>query len=305
MAASEGGLTSIDYIQHHLQNLVFGKLPAGFARDGEVLNSGVWTFAHSAEEARAMGFWAFHVDTLMWAVITGAIFCGVFYYVAQRATAGVPRGLQSFLELIVEFVDTQVKEIFHHRSNLVAPMALTVFCWVFLQNLMDLVPIDWLPETAMVVTGNPHIFFKVVPTTDPNATLGMAFSVFMLMIFFSIKQKGWMGFVKEYTLHPFHTSNVIGQAFLIPVNLVLELAALLAKPISLGLRLFGNMYAAEVIFILIALMYSAGLLIGVFAGALQWAWAAWHILVIPLQAFIFMVLTIVYMSQAFDVAEEH
>ena len=302
--ASEGGPTSIEYIQHHLQNLVFGRLPAGFEREGHTLDSSTWTFAHSAAEAQAMGFWSFNVDSLGWSIALGALFCGVFYWAAQRATAGVPRGFQSFVELVMEFVDNTVKDNFHHKNPLIAPLALTIFCWVFMMNFMDLIPVDWLPEAAAALSGNEHLYFKVVPTTDPNITLGMALTVFGLMIFFYIKQKGFMGFVKEFTLHPFHADKWYINLILIPINMVLELVSLFAKPVSLGLRLFGNMYAGEIIFILIAIMYGAGLFLGIFAGFLQLGWAIFHILVITLQAFIFMVLTIVYMAMAHDPLDE-
>ena len=296
------------YIQHHLQNLAYGKLPAGYERVGadgnvQVLTQDTWTLAHSSQEAADMGFWAVHLDTLGWSLALGLLFSFFFARAAKRATTGVPSGFQSFVELLVDFVNNTVSDIFHHKNRVIAPMALTIFTWVFLMNLMDLVPVDWLPWAATKVTGDPHFFFKVVPTTDPNATLGMAFTVFALMIFFSIQQKGFMGFVKELTLHPFHAGKWYVDIILIPINLILETVSLIAKPISLGLRLFGNLYAGEMIFILIALMYSAGLIMGVFGGVLQWAWAVFHILVITLQAFVFMVLTTVYMAMAHDVDE--
>jgi len=298
------------YIQHHLQNLAYGKLPAGYERvDAEgniqVITQDTWTLAHTSQEAADMGFWAIHLDTLGWSLGLGLLLSFLFSRAAKKATTGVPRGLQSFVELLVDFVNNTVNDIFHHRNRLIAPMALTIFTWVFTMNLMDLVPVDWLPWAATKVTGDPHFFFKVVPTTDPNATLGMAFTVFALMIFFSIQQKGFMGFVKELTLHPFHAGKWYVDIVLIPINLILESVSLIAKPISLGLRLFGNLYAGEMIFILIALMYSAGLIMGVFGGVLQWAWAVFHILVITLQAFVFMVLTTVYMAMAHDVEEAH
>lgn len=297
--------TSVDYIQHHLQNLALGKLPAGYERyDGTVLQADTWTFAHSAQEALDMGFWTFNVDSLGISVLLGMIFCFVFYRVAKKADSGRPSGIQSFVELVVDFVNSTVKDMFHHRNRLIAPLALTIFCWVFLMNLMDLIPVDWLPMLAATVSGNDHLFFKVVPTTDPNITLGMSFTVILLMLIFSIKEKGVVGFIKEYTLHPFHSGKWHIDIFLIPVNLLLEVVSLFAKPISLGLRLFGNMYAGEMIFILIAIMFGAGLILGVFAGVLQWAWAVFHILVITLQAFVFMVLTIVYMASAHDDHEE-
>lgn len=298
--------TSTEYIQHHLQNLVLGKLPEGYHRHGgETLTADTWTIAHNAQEAVDMGFWSYNIDTLGWSIVLGLIFSFVFYRIAKKAEAGKPTGLQSFVELIVDFVNATVKDIFHHKNPMIAPMALTIFCWIFLMNLMDLFPVDWLPQVAAMITGNEHLFFKVVPTTDPMATLGMGITVFILMIGFSIKEKGVIGFIKELTLHPFHAGKWYIDIFLIPVNFILEGVSLIAKPLSLGLRLFGNMYAGEMIFILIAIMFGAGIVLGTFAGFLQLGWAIFHILIITLQAFIFMILTIVYMAMAHDVAEEH
>lgn len=303
--ASEA-LTSTDYIQHHLQNLAYGKLPAGYVRaDGSVMAEDGWTIAHSSQEAADMGFWCLHLDTLGWGLVLGALFSFLFWRVAKSATTSKPTGMQSFVELVVEFVNNTVKDTFHHKNRLIAPMGLTIFCWVFLMNLMDLVPVDWLPLAAAKLAGNDHLFFKVVPTTDPNATLGMALTVFVLMILFSVKEKGPIGFIKELTLHPFHSGKIYVDIFLIPVNFILETVSLIAKPISLGLRLFGNMYAGEMIFILIAIMFGAGAILGLFAGVLQWGWAVFHILVITLQAFVFMVLTTVYMAMAHDNGEDH
>lgn len=282
--------TASGYIQHHLQNLTFGKLP-----------NGDWGLAHTAQEAKEMGFWAFHVDTLGWSVFLGLIFVLLFRMAAKRATSGQPGGLQNFVEVLIEFVDGSVKDTFHGRNNLIAPLALTIFVWIFLMNLMDLVPVDFLPMLAATITGNDHLFFRVVPTTDPNATLGMALSVFALIVFYSIKVKGIGGFLGELTLHPFGSKNIAVQILLIPVNFLLEFVTLIAKPISLALRLFGNMYAGELIFILIAVMFGSGLfLLSTLGVALNWAWAVFHILIITLQAFIFMMLTIVYLSMAHE-----
>ena len=299
-------LTSTEYIQHHLQNLAYGKLPEGYVReDGSVVTQDIWTLAHSTQEAADMGFWCLHLDTLGWGLLLGSLFCFIFWRVGKNATTAQPKGLQSFVELIIDFVNNTVKDTFHHKNRIIAPMGLTIFAWVFMMNLMDLIPVDWLPEAAKIVSGNEHVFFKVVPTTDPNATLGMALTVFALMIFFSIKEKGLLGFIKELTLHPFHSGKIYIDIFLIPINFVLETVSLLAKPMSLGLRLFGNMYAGEMIFILIAIMFGAGALLGLFAGVLQWGWAVFHILIITLQAFVFMVLTTVYMAMAHDKGEAH
>jgi F-type H+-transporting ATPase subunit a len=312
MAGAEKDSTG--YIQHHLQNMAYGKLPEGYERvdaDGNVhvLEQATWTLAHSSQEAADMGFNAIHLDTLGWSILLGGLFLFIFARVAKNATVDKPTGMQSFVELVVSFVDSTVKDTFHHKNAMIAPMALTIFCWVFLMNLMDLVPVDWLPMAAAKIAGDDHLFFKVVPTTDPNATLGMAISVFILMILFSIKQKGFIGFLKELTFHPFAPPTkglaIVLAPVMIVINFILEFVSLIAKPISLGLRLFGNLYAGEMIFILIALMFSAGLILGEFGGVLQWAWAVFHILVITLQAFVFMVLTTVYMAMAHDTGEDH
>lgn len=277
-------LTSGAYIKHHLTNLTFGKLPEGG-----------WGLAHSAEEAKEMGFWAIHLDTMFWSIALAALFLYFFTKSAQRATAGVPDGLQNLVEWIVEFIDDSVRGSFSGRNALVAPLALTIFVWIFLQNLMDLVPVDVIPWISAKL-GIHHM--KVVPSTDPNGTFGMAIGVFMLVLYYSIKIKGVGGFVGELTLQPFSAKNPLIKLLFIPINFILEFVSLIAKPISLALRLFGNMYAGEMIFILIALMYNAGLALGLFGGALQLGWAIFHILIITLQAFIFMTLTIVYLDMA-------
>jgi F-type H+-transporting ATPase subunit a len=248
-----------------------------------------------------MGFWAFHVDTLGWSVALGLIFILIFRLAAKKATSGQPGALQNFVEVMVDFVDGSVKDTFHARNPLIAPLALTIFVWIFMMNAIDLVPVDWIPQFAAWVTGDKHMFFRAVPTTDPNATLGMALSVFALIIFYSIKVKGIGGFIGELTLHPFSSNNLAMKILLIPVNFLLEFVTLVAKPISLALRLFGNMYAGELVFILIAVMFGSGLLwLSGLGVVLQWAWAVFHILIITLQAFIFMMLTIVYLAMAHE-----
>lgn len=278
-------LTSGEYIKHHLTNLTYGQKA-----------DGSWGFAHGAQEASEMGFWAIHVDTMAWSIGLAVIFLALFRMAATRATTGVPTGIQNFVELVVEFIDAQVKDGFHGRNPLIAPLAITIFVWVFLQNLMDLIPVDLIPHALMLLGVE---YQKIVPSTDPNATLGMAIGVFMLMIYYGIKVKG-LGFFKELMFLPFSFPNPFLQALFVPINLVMELVALIAKPVSLGLRLFGNMYAGEMIFILIAIMYSAGLIMGITGGLLQLGWAIFHILIITLQAFIFMILTIVYLSMAHE-----
>lgn len=272
--------SSVEYIKHHLQNMTFGKHP----------ELG-WKMAKTAEEAEAMGFSALHLDTLLWSLLTGFFFVFIFRTVAKKATSGVPGTLQNVVEMCVEFIDNLVKDTFHAKNPLIAPLALTLFFWILLMNSLDFLPVDWVPGLA---TAAGLDYFKIVSTTDPNATFGMSLGVFILIIYYSIQNKGVQGFARELSFSPFN------HWALIPVNLILELVSLFTKPVSLALRLFGNMYAGEVVFILIALMYSAGLFIGVMGMSLQWAWAVFHVLIIPLQAFIFTVLTIVYLSSAHE-----
>ena len=266
--------TPAGYIQHHLHNLTFGRHP-----------DGSWGLAHSQREATDMGFMAIHVDTMFWSVSLGILFLWLFRRIAVSISIENPGHLQSCIEAIVEMVDKSVKETFHGKNPLIAPLALTLFVWIFLMNFMDLIPVDFIPHSTYLM-GIPYM--KVVPTTDVNATFGMAFAVFFLMIFYSIKVKGVGGFLGELAFQPF------GKA-LVPVNLALELVSLFAKPLSLSLRLFGNLFAGELIFILIAA------LIPFWA---QWTlsvpWAIFHVLVITLQAYIFMMLTIVYLSMSHE-----
>lgn len=282
-------MTSGEYISHHLTNLTYGKLPVGYERLGadghsHVLDHAQWTIAHTAQEAADMGFMAIHLDTMAWSITLGVLFCWSFARVAKNMTAGVPSGFQNFVEMIIDFIDDNVKSVFHHKNPLIAPLALTIFVWIFLQNLMDLVPVDWIPYLA----GKMGIhFMRVVPSTDVNATAGMAIGVFILILYYSIKQKGLGGFAAELAFQPL-------PKWALPFNLFLELVGLIAKPISLALRLFGNMYAGEMVFIIISLL----------PFYLQWTlsvpWAIFHILIITLQAFIFSILTVVYLAMAYD-----
>jgi F-type H+-transporting ATPase subunit a len=292
-------LTSSEYIKHHLTNLTYGKLP-----------DGTWGFAHNGDEAAQMGFWAVNVDSMGWSLFLGALFFFIFRSVAKKVTSDAPTGLQNYVEAAVEFVESNVKGMFPYKNAMIAPLALTILVWVFFMNAMDLIAIDLIPEIAKLIGislgADPHaVFFKVVPSTDPNITLGMAACIFLLILFFSLREKGIVGFAKELCLHPFSSKNVIVQIAVIPVNFILEAVNLIAKPVSLGLRLFGNLYAGEIIFILIAIMIGANLVLGFFGISLQIVWALFHILIIALQAFIFMVLTIVYMSMAYQTDEQH
>ncbi|GAB5382839.1 MAG: F0F1 ATP synthase subunit A [Aliiglaciecola sp.] len=272
--------TTSEYIKHHLTNASMCNTENGIA------------FNKACADA---GFWTWHIDTLAWSIGLGILFLWFFRSVAKKASTGVPTKTQAFVEMVVDFVNDNVSATFHGKSSLIAPLALTIFCWVLLMNLMDLVPVDLLPTIAGMVGQygfgmDPHdVYMKAVPTTDLNLTFALALGVFALIIFYSIRMKGIGGFTKELTMQPF------GHPVFIPVNFILESVTLLARPLSLALRLFGNLYASELIFILIAT-------IGYFQLPLHFMWAVFHILVLPLQAFIFMMLTIVYLSLA---SEDH
>jgi F-type H+-transporting ATPase subunit a len=295
--ASGTELTSNSYLQHHLQNLVLGKLPEGYERaDGHIVEHSSWTLAHSPQEALDMGFWSLNVDTMGWSIFLGMMFCFFFYRVAKKVESGAPSGFANLIELTVEFVNKNVNDIMTVKNPLIGPLALTIFIWIVLMNTMDIVPVDLLPLIAQFVTGNEHLYFKVVPTTDPNITFGLSIGVFILIIYYSIKMKGVGGFIGELALQPF-------GKYMIPFNLILEGIGLLAKPVSLALRLFGNLYAGELIFLLIATLMGSALpfFIGTFfGGALQFVWAVFHILIVLLQAFVFMMLTIVYLAMAHE-----
>jgi F-type H+-transporting ATPase subunit a len=277
-------LTTTGYIKHHLQNLAYGQHP-----------DGTWGLAHSAAEAREMGFWAIHLDTMFWSVALGVLFLWLFRKAARKATADTPSGWLNFVEWVIDFIDDNVRGSFSGKNDLIAPLSLTLFVWILLMNLMDLVPVDWIPQIAHLIGIE---YMKVVPTTDPNATFGMALGVFLLTLYYSIKVKGPMGFAAELTMQPFQATNPILKIILLPINFFLEFVSLVAKPISLSLRLFGNLFAGEMIFILIALLFSGGLAFAVVGGVLQLGWAIFHILIVLLQAFIFMTLTIVYLEMA-------
>ena len=277
--ASEGerGLqTTSEYIQHHLQNLQVCKD-----------TSGEWVWNHCTGNPMAI-----NVDSMFWSVLLGLLFVVLFRGAAKKASADKPGRFQTVVEILVDFVDSSVKDAFHGKSRLIAPLGLTVFFWVFLMNLMDLIPVDWIPLAAGAA-GVPYM--KVVPTTDVNVTFGMSIAVFFLIIFYSVKNKGVSGFIGELTLRPIAPPlkgpGLIAAPFIIAFNFIIEGVALAAKPVSLSLRLFGNMFAGELIFILIALL-------GIWQLPLHFGWAVFHVLIVTLQAFIFMMLTIVYLSLA-------
>jgi F-type H+-transporting ATPase subunit a len=275
--ASEGGKTTSEYIQHHLQNLQVCPTDDGW----------VWNQC-------AGNVWGINVDTMGWSIVLGLVFCTLFYRVAKNASVHKPSKTQAAIEMIVELVDGSVRDTFHGKNPLIAPLALTILVWVFFMNLMDLVPVDWLPELFHLAGAE---YFKVVPSTDPNITFGLSVSVFFLILFYSVKVKGIGGFLAELSMQPLNPKDLGVPKLLWPLvmafNLILETVALLAKPLSLSLRLFGNLYAGELLFILIAL-------IGWYQLPLHFGWAVFHLLVVTLQAYIFMMLTIVYLSQAHE-----
>jgi F-type H+-transporting ATPase subunit a len=280
--------SATQYIQHHLHHF---QVPVGDS-----------------------AFMTLNVDSLLFTLIISLLFLTGFLMTARRATAGVPGKFQAFVEMVVVFVDGMVRETFHGRSKLIAPLALTIFCLVFMMNFMDMIPVDWLPGAwvkANELAGHDphHAYLRIVPTADLNTTLGLSMMVFLLIQVFGISHKGLFKFTKEAFTAPFHASGPVGIVLLAPANLLLRIIEELVRPLSLTLRLFGNMYAGELIFILIALMtWNAAASSGMtyVMAPLQFVsgfvWTAFHILVITLQAFIFMMLTIVYLSMA---AESH
>ena len=262
------------YIQHHLQNLTSGKHP----ENG-------WSLAHSAEEASEMGFWAIHLDTMGWSIAMGLLFIFLFRKAGKMATTGVPGGLQNAVEMVFEFVEDMIKGAFKGHNPIIAPLALTLFVWILFMNTLKIIPVDYFPVLFSKLGVD---YMKIVPTTDVNATLGLALGVFGLILYYSFKVKGVGGFAKELSLTPFN------HWALIPFNLLLEIVALLVKPFSLAMRLFGNMFAGEVIFILIAMLPFWAIWL------LDVPWAIFHILIVVLQAFIFTVLSVVYLSAAHE-----
>jgi len=277
----QSGGGTVEYIQHHLTNWCVGNCDP---------------VTH-----QAAGFWALHVDTMIFSSVIGLIILMVSAKLGRNLQTGTPSGFQNFVETIIDFVSGQVRDTFPGHNPLIAPLALTIFLWVWLMNFMDLIPVDLLPLLAGFV--GIH-YLKAVPTTDLNTTMAMSLTVFALIVFYSIKVKGIGGYLKMFLFHPF-------GKFFIPVNIVMTTIEELAKPLSLGLRLFGNMFAGELVFLLIALLggsaaIGAGLLfILPLQIVLDLAWLIFHLLVITLQAFIFMVLSIVYLGMAHTEADAH
>jgi F-type H+-transporting ATPase subunit a len=268
MAAAEEALTPTEYINHHL---TFLAKPLG---EGS--------------------FWTLHVDSLVMAVLMGIVGIGFFWWIARGATAGVPNRRQAFVELAVGFVDEQVKGIFHgDRHKFVAPTALTVFVWVLLMNAMDFLPVDIM---GLFYEHVLHLHnWRNVPTADVNTTFALALSVWLLMIYFSIAVKGFGGWIHELFCAPFGSSILLW-----PANFLFNLVEYISKPLSHSLRLYGNMYAGEIIFLLLWLWAATGVTGAIFGTVLGVGWAIFHILIVVLQAYIFMMLTIVYIAMAHE-----
>ncbi|MEE9352399.1 MAG: F0F1 ATP synthase subunit A [Thiotrichaceae bacterium] len=275
----------VEYIQHHLTNASLGGQPKAL-----------------------VDFDVFFIDTFLVTVILASLIAFVGWRVGSNLDADKPTGMQNLLETIVEFVNQQVKDIFPSADRLIGPLAITIFTIVFLMNLLDIIPVDLLPGLvtgiASVFGADPHhTYFKAVPTTNLDTTFALAIIVFGLIIFYNIKNKGLLGYLKVFVTHPFAASNIVVKIILAPFNVLMTTIEEVAKPVSLGLRLFGNMFAGELLFLLIALLGFAWAIPGqVVLGML---WSIFHLLVIPLQAFIFMLLTIVYLSLASQGVDEH
>jgi len=265
------------------------------------------TFLTNRQPAGLVDFSVVNFDSVFFSVTLALVFFGLVFFAARCATTGVPGKFQCTIEWLLQIVDSQVKDTFQGTSKLIAPLALTIFCWVFLFNFMDLIPVDFLPDVAHSV-GLGHL--KDVPSTDLNVVFGLSLTVFVLIIYYSIAMKGLGGFIAEFTLHPFTNKNVLVQALFVPINLLLESVMFFARPISLALRLYGNLYAGEMVFVLIALLtltsgYHAlasagGWALIVLQFLLGLAWTIFDLIIGLLQAFIFMMLTVVYLSQAYE-----
>ena len=257
---------------------------------------------HLTHNTKQFGLGTIHFDSWIIALGLGLLSCLLLWSQARKATSGVPSKAQAFVELVVEFVDSQVKDTFHGDRRFIAPLALTIFVWVVFMNTMDLLPLD-LPSAAITAVAGEeaahHTYLRMVPTADVNTTFALSVTVFLLIIFYSIKAKGGWGFTKELFTAPFHAHGTVAKIILAVPNLFLNLVEYLSKPVSLGMRLFGNMYAGELVFMLIAGLFASWVTFvpGVIFNSV---WAIFHILIILLQAFIFMVLTVVYLAMAHE-----
>ena len=270
------GITPTQYIHHHLS---------------------YWTVGH--------GFWSLNVDTLLFSVGLGLILFFAMFFTARRATSGVPGLWQNFVELILNWIHDNVQQVFQYENPVIAPLAITIFVWIWAMNFMDMLPVDLLPRLAQFIGlhafgSDPEtVYLKVVPTNDMNMTFGLSLGVFVLTLYYSFSKKGALGYAKEFVTHPFEGPNLPVKLVLVPANLVMNVVETVSKPLSLSLRLFGNMFAGEILFILIAMLPAWG------QWPLSFVWTGFHLLVITIQAFVFMMLSVVYLSMAHTVHDSH
>jgi F-type H+-transporting ATPase subunit a len=274
MTTEAQGITVDQYIHHHLT---------------------YWTVGE--------GFWAVNVDTLLFSFGLGALFLITFILTARRATTGVPGKWQAFVEMLVEGIDMQVKSVFNYDNPMIGPLAITIFVWVWLMNFMDMLPVDALPWVAQHIGAaagkNPEqVYLKIVPTNDLNVTFGMSLTVFLMTMYYSVA-KGPFRYGKFLLTHPFPSHNIFAKIALAPFNLLMNLVETFAKPLSLSLRLFGNLFAGEILYVLIAIL----------PWWIQWplsfGWTVFHLIVITVQAFVFMMLSVVYLNMAHEIHDAH
>ncbi|HSN18296.1 MAG TPA: F0F1 ATP synthase subunit A [Gammaproteobacteria bacterium] len=274
--SEQSGITPTQYIHHHLS---------------------YWTVGH--------GFWSLNVDTLLFSVGLGLILFFAMFFTARRATSGVPGRWQNFVEFLLSWIHDNVQQIFSYENPLIAPLAITIFIWIWTMNFMDMLPVDLLPRIAQLIGAhvfgaNPEeVYLKVVPTNDMNMTFGLSLGVFVLTLYYSFSKKGFLGYGKEFISHPFEAHHPVAKAALVAPNILMNVVETISKPLSLSLRLFGNMFAGEILFILIAMLPAWG------QWPLSFVWTGFHLLVITIQAFVFMMLSVVYLSMAHTVHDSH
>jgi len=270
------GITPTQYIHHHLS---------------------YWTVGH--------GFWSLNVDTLLFSVGLGLLLFLAMFFTARRATSGVPGRWQNFVELILNWIHDNVKQIFQFDNPVIPPLAITIFVWIWAMNFMDMLPVDLLPRLAQFIgvhafSADPEqVYLKVVPTNDMNMTFGLSLGVFLLTLYYSISKKGLLGYGKEFIGHPFEAHHPVARVALVVPNVLMNIVETVSKPLSLSLRLFGNMFAGEILFILIAMLPAWG------QWPLSFVWTGFHLLVITIQAFVFMMLSVVYLSMAHTTHDSH
>ena len=270
------GITPTQYIHHHLS---------------------YWTVGH--------GFWSLDVDTLIFSVGLGLLLFLAMFFTARRATSGVPGRWQNFVELILNWIHDNVKQIFQFDNPVIPPLAITIFIWIWAMNFMDMLPVDLLPRFAQFIgvhafhADPEQVYLKVVPTNDMNMTFGLSLGVFVLTLYYSFSKKGILGYGKEFIGHPFEAHHPVAKVALVIPNVLMNVVETVSKPLSLSLRLFGNMFAGEILFILIAMLPAWG------QWPLSFVWTGFHLLVITIQAFVFMMLSVVYLSMAHTTHDSH